>query len=458
MLRSRGEALQAHKIHQGIHDTIVRLFEQDSDLVLHSNSIRTSMLYRFGQIDAAEKLIRQTFQIGLCRFGLRNGKTLYYMKVLARALARCGKLLESEHLLRINIQLCREVEGPFSEDFLDSMERLSEVLIDQKRLDEGKCLAMSVAEQLGASIGHKHHDTLYNLFLAASCVAMQGDLAESERQLRVVLEIQIRSFGEKDKHVYMCMKKLSSVLTDMGRDAEATSLLEKCHKGWAKLYGKNHRATLSSCRKLADNYIKLDRSEDAIALLQRNVDDARESDEKVMEELLRTISKLATTLLMASRYKEAAAYYEEFLGDFIEMYGWSHERTQYSVCGLSVSYANLERYDEFLALHRRTFDELRRIYGDEHPEFIQLLSWMAQLREAWVANSERFGGKKEGMNLSESELVDEPPTDADEVNVHGNAAAENVTLTEENWMGELFDFDLLEFYPPKITDLDVNAT
>ena len=58
--------------------------------MLHSNSLWAKMLYDFGQLDEADKLIRQTFQIELYTLGPRSEEALDDMRVLAEAL-RLGK-------------------------------------------------------------------------------------------------------------------------------------------------------------------------------------------------------------------------------------------------------------------------------------------------------------------------------------------------------------------------------
>jgi hypothetical protein len=113
---------------------------------------------------------------------------------------------------------------------------------------------MTTAGLLG-NLGTKepYETILYSLYHVAACTRMLGDLLESERLLRNVLECQVKHCGEEDACTYIYMDELSGVLNDMGPHDEATSMLEKCHKGYVEMYGERHRYTLE-CRQKCWNY------------------------------------------------------------------------------------------------------------------------------------------------------------------------------------------------------------
>jgi len=153
VLRTQGESLQALKIYEFIHDAINKLVAWDHGLALDSNRIRTSIIYRYGKLDEADNLIRQALQIELHTLGLRDEDTLYDMHILSRILRHLSKFDESEQLLRITLHFFQTLECPFSENSLQSLESLMDVLESQGRYDECRNLAMTMVEQLNTSVG-----------------------------------------------------------------------------------------------------------------------------------------------------------------------------------------------------------------------------------------------------------------------------------------------------------------
>jgi hypothetical protein len=71
------------------------------------------------------------------------------------------------------------------------------------------------------SMKQRPWDVLYSLFQVAVCTRRQGNLSESERQLRDLIERQIQVYGEEDMNTYLYLEELSGVLGDMGQYTEA---------------------------------------------------------------------------------------------------------------------------------------------------------------------------------------------------------------------------------------------
>lgn len=278
ILYRQAKRLQARKIHQCVHDSIIELVDrkvvdQKDDLALRSNFLRSAILHDLGQLDEAENLIQQIFQARMETLGLRHKDTLYVMKIFARTLRSRKKLVESEQLQRTNSQYYLEVEGPFSKNFLDSLHRLAAISYEQEEYDDCQRLSITVAERFRDLMGQKDRNTLYNRFMAAVCTRKLGNLAESKCQLQDILEKQIKTLGEKNPDTCDVSRELSGVLGDMGNDTEAVTLLEKSYKGLTESLGRSHTETLKCRQDLGDIYKKLGRNKDATALLQPRVDD-----------------------------------------------------------------------------------------------------------------------------------------------------------------------------------------
>lgn len=275
ILKCQGELQQALKVHRPVHQVVTTAFDRREPLALRSNSIRAEILYFLGQIDEADRLSRQTLQIELTTLGPRSAATLYEMKSFAVVLRLGGHLKQCEDLLRIILQLQCEVVDLSEEVFRSNIHALVDVLIDQGRYNEGKRVAMALEERAQTSTELEHPSNLYSYFKTAVCLRLEGNLAESESQLRRILDRQLQVFGEKDATTHQILRELSCILACTGRNFEAMAHLEKCCRGSAEIYGLCHPITLTHCRELGDSYEKLGRYEDAFALYQQTLDQIR---------------------------------------------------------------------------------------------------------------------------------------------------------------------------------------
>jgi tetratricopeptide (TPR) repeat protein len=465
-LRIQGEQLKARKIHERIHDTIINLVEVDNRLALLSNSIRTSLLYNSGHLGEAEKLIRQNLQIDLYTLGPRSTDTLYDMIVLAKLLRLCGKLAESEQLLRINLPLNCERH---SINFLGCIESLEKVVRDQGRYDESRDLAMALAERSEILLGQEHAYTLRSLFRVALYVKRQGDLSESERQLRSILGRQIKSLGEKHPDTCNTMEGLSSILEDTGRNIEAVALLERSYKGTAEVYGASHEESLFCCRKIVDKYVELGRYGDAVALLQRTVDDAREPGEKPTVPLMWTNFLLAALLHRTGCHSKALPLYEEYYSRCFEIRGllMTDDAKTNIIRNLGFCYEEIGRYDDAFALYQQSIDWIRSFEGDDHPAIKQISDWTTQLQEMLDASDEiadqsledldsmetsdeDANERHDDLDYIEKEGVEEGLVGESNVNMDDRLAEGDDLPAEKDWMREYIDFDLLGNAPPSI--------
>jgi tetratricopeptide (TPR) repeat protein len=447
ILHVQGELLQALKIHEFIHDTINQLVAQDNSLTLRSNSLRTILIYPYGKLDEADKLIRQTLQIELHTLGPRHKVTLYDMNILSKILKRFNKFDESEQLLRNTLRLCQVLEGPFSGNFLQNLLSLTDLLEFQGRYDECRDLAMTIVERLNTSVDREHYDFLHCLYKVAICARYQGDILESERLMRSVLAQQIEIFGEKHLVTYRYSTELSRTLICMGRHSEAVTLLEGSYEGLAKSHGMSYKETIWTCQELGVTYASLGRYEDAVGLLQRTIYEARKPAEKPTKDLLEIISDLGVLFREAGRYAEAIPLQEECLHGFVEINGLLDRWTIDTIDELGLCYEGLRRYDDAFALYEQSINQIRSLEGDEHPAIIKISKWITGLRETLAADDEEVNESQEDSDSMEAS-VEEAVIDEQNGDTDDRLAKGDVRSAEVDWMGNFFDFDLLENAPP----------
>jgi hypothetical protein len=124
---------------------------------------------------------------------------------------------------------------------------------------------------------------------------------------------------------------------------------------------------------------------------------------------------------------------------------------------LGLCYEGLGRYDDAFVHYQQKYDQIRSINGDEDPALKKISDWMTALRGIIDARHEKADEMQEAIVIKESPSVTEALIDKDDVNLQGSLADGDVPQTEGDWMGELFDFDLLENRPSNITDSNADS-
>jgi tetratricopeptide (TPR) repeat protein len=441
-VQERGLILQALKIHQPIHEMIFKFADPVDPLALQSNCIKARLLADMYQLDEAEKLNREMLQISLYTHGPRRESTLEDMLGLAEVLRSTGRLNESEQLLRIVLDINGKM-ALLSEDAIHwCVQELLDICIKRGQYGESKRLATTLVERSEAVLGPENPNTLWGLFKIGLCSRMQGDLVESENQLRRVLEKQLEKTDERSNLTRRIMQELCFALEDMGRQGEATTLLEKCYKGAAETLGVGNSATFGFCQNLRENYEKLGNYEDALELCKRQVDLARKEVLDTNTDLLWLILRTTRLLRKTGRCAEAIIHLEDFLRTFAGMYELSDPLIVCACDGLGLCYEKVGRYDEAFDLYQQFYAQIRSKEGDEHPAAMKVSRWIMRFQRFLIRRSEDILEKP--INLGNEE-----PSSSNEGSIGEDAlqddqwTGEEMIPVEEDWMNYVFDFDLL---------------
>jgi tetratricopeptide (TPR) repeat protein len=294
-----------------------------------------------------------------------------------------------------------------------------------------------------AVLGPENPVTLWGIFKIGLCSRMQGDLVESENQLRRVLEKYLEKADERSIRIRRIMEELSFVLEDMGRQGEATALVEKCYKGAAETLGVGSSVTFKYCQHLRESYEKLGDYEDALELCKRQVDLARKEGLDTNTDLLWLMLNTARLLCKTGRCAEAIIHFEESLRTFAGMYERSDPLMVCACDNLGLCYEKVGRYDEAFDLYQQFYDQIRSKEGNEHPAAMKIFRWITELQRFLIRRSEDVLEKP----LS---LGDEEPSSSDEGSIgedslqDDQSTGEEMISTEEDWMNYVFDFDLME--------------
>jgi len=139
-------------------------------------------------------------------------------------------------------------------------------------------------------------------------------------------------------------------------------------------------------------YYRLDRPEEAAAILAETVEIRRRVSGPDHPKTLRAMSNLATVLYTLERFEENEALNREVLEGQRRVLGPDHRATLTTQNNIVVLYRTQGRVDEAEALALETLEAQRRVFGEDHPDTIRSvynLSLIYGIREDWEA-SERY--------------------------------------------------------------------
>lgn len=123
-----------------------------------------------------------------------------------------------------------------------------------------------------------------------------------------------------------------------------------------------------------------------------------------------------------------------------EQHGLTNDLTFIVIEELSICYGELGRYDEIFALFRRVSDQIRSTEGEEHPVFMQISELADGFRNILASCNRKIDESLDDSNRMETSPMEKLLIGDGDMILQNRPAG-------EDWMGELFDFDLLENRP-----------
>jgi len=236
-----------------------------------------------------------------------------------------------------------------------------------------------------ASFAVEHFGSVSVLALSAQgalafALMRTGDLEESERLHRDVLDGFKRVLGDEDDRTLAQMNNLGIVLEIRGKLEESGRVYEQVLAIRQRIDGEDHPETLVSMGNLAQSLQERGRLAEALEL-DRQVLAARERVlGKGHPDTLKAGNNLAGAYVAQGRNEAAIELYDWVLPGLRERYGDEHPESINTMNNVAVALANLERLDEAEPLQEKALALRRQWLGDEHYDTIRSITSLGALR------------------------------------------------------------------------------
>lgn len=197
---------------------------------------------------------------------------------LRRANADVEDARGSAERLSHNVDVRRNILGPFHVETLAAQVRLAGWLAESGRLSEAELAYRQAMDAYRCTLGENHPATLRVLGRLAILAHYQGNDAESVRQFRLVAALRRRMQGPNHIATRSAEVNLAGILHEIGRYPESESLYTELLDWFGQRLGEDHYITLSCMGSLAATLSAGGKHDAAEQLLRRRLGITRRHD------------------------------------------------------------------------------------------------------------------------------------------------------------------------------------
>ncbi len=197
--------------------------------------------YGLGLYDSATAHAHRAFELRQREFGLRHDRTLYSLSYVVAAQEALGAFAQAESLARVGVREWKALKGANPSEIANSLDALARMIEHQGRLDEArqyKVEAVAIRRTLTDSASRA--DLPFTLNNLSVSYQYAGDYVRAESLAREGLEVARKYHGAESVVGAEMLKSVASLLSDVGRHAEADTLIREATRVMRQLLGPRH--------------------------------------------------------------------------------------------------------------------------------------------------------------------------------------------------------------------------
>jgi formylglycine-generating enzyme required for sulfatase activity/tetratricopeptide (TPR) repeat protein len=280
-----------------------------------------------GELEAAERIYRDSFQVKQRVLGEDHPETLRSAKGLAAVLYEQAGYVAAEELYRGVMRSQESTLGVDHPDTLETANVLGVILDRQGRADEAQALLHRALAGLTHRLGTTHPDTLGAMNNMAVILQGQSRNDEAEQLLRHVNDHNERIYGADHPLTLIGLSNLVRLLCDVGNTGAAEGMARRVWTTRQRILGEDHPQTVTAARSLAGVFMRQKEYPAAEGMFRAAI----HASEKVFglshPDTLVGIFNLASLLACTGKTVEAESLFDRALVGFTEQLGAQHPHT-----------------------------------------------------------------------------------------------------------------------------------
>jgi tetratricopeptide (TPR) repeat protein len=316
------------------------------------------LLREQGDYVAAEKCVREAFDIAKRSIGSNHPKMVEPMRQFAFELAARGDFDEAIELLGHALKICDQHPTMIRRD--ENREHIIRQLVHAYR-EQGNYAAAEESAQLGAEFAERRWSAGRGVreMSADFCLVLRerGKLDDACARLRKHID-RVRGIGASDERLTrLC--ELCDCLRDAGRYEEARRVNDEARSLFDEGWKRGEFAFSAIPFRSANEYVKLQK---ALVEAARHSEPYR-SDPDPLRFIGDRLEPYGEQLLAAHRFAEAETVFREAIDLRAKTYHGDHVTACRALGGLAESLENQNRYAEGESLRRKALSLTRQSYG-----------------------------------------------------------------------------------------------
>jgi len=300
------------------------------------------------------------------RFGDRPVIRAAVLSTIGQTLWRLGDLDDAETILRDALPIQAAELGPDHPDTLSTVTRLASALRAQGELDEALPLFERVYERRIETVGPLHTDTLSSQQNVAGIYREVGRTDEALELIRDCYEKRLE-LDPDSPATFIARSSLAGILRELGRHDESLALNEFNLAEQRRIFGDLHPGTLNAMNSLAVLYRRLDRVDEAEALYEECLDGMREVLGPDHQQTLATAVNLGRLYVQRDQWRRAGDILSDTLERSRRAVGEETSSTLLAIRYLADAKWGLGERDEAMRLAEESAALAERMFGAEHP-------------------------------------------------------------------------------------------
>jgi len=284
-----------------------------------------SLLIDIGEYSQTEKVIQETIKNYQKAFGPESRKLIRPLTEFSRLRLITGDYTDAEKLARRAFDISKKIYGENSSKTAEAQSQLARVYTvigDYEKAEENITKTISVYEK---QFGKEHVDVAKAISqLALIKYFKKGDNREIEQLFTRAKNIVFSKLGASSPLYGEALKNLAIVYIRMDRNQEALALLSQAEKLWVQKLGRRNNVNLASIYTIeGDLYYKehqYEKSEDKYKDARKLYDRAFSKNHP---DYVKVLSKLSKVAYMQDNLKKSKRLIDEALSNyrqFIQIY------------------------------------------------------------------------------------------------------------------------------------------
>jgi CHAT domain-containing protein len=393
------------------HPDPLRAEEDPTDL-----TTRADILYRQGDLAAAEPLLRQALDLQTRSLGPDAPELAATLTQLGRLEAAQARYAEAEAAFKEAHRILAKEGGPDRLEIADLLTELGKLAGRQGRYPEAEPLFAEAEAIITRHRGADDPGIALPLTLRATVLDAEGRYGEAEALMTRALAISEQAFGSDQQW------KLIGILNTvgvhhmrLGRYAEAELFFKRVAAITEQAYGPDHPDTGSALNNLAQLYKTQGRYAEAEPLLLRMRAIVERSYGPQDPHTATALASLAFLYQDLGRYREAEPLFLQALAIQEKVLGAEHPDLAGNLNNLALLYKNMGRLAEAEPLLQRALAIHEKALGPEHADLAGDLDGLANLYAEQGRRAEALPLFERALAVTERALGPYHPAVADEL-------------------------------------------